>query len=602
MAFRGRAWRACSAALTLALLTGCGSVPDGRARGGARSPLAGPPIGPATVDRVGIEAAGLASDPTGASDGSWAPNEGRVEGIAGRVLVVPLAGRPWADEGWLRAATVPVRYDGGGAGNARLVRAPVTPVTPAADARTSSTADPARWLGFVGRWRIAPQDKRMEPGLGVWLLVIDAPPAGTRSMRVGERRLRFTALAPAAPSWGERWGGQGSSPALERILSAASGSPLLRFRARLARGGPAALQPAPGAGDAFEEPLLEALAQSTELRAAHTLARLARTDVDLASALARRLAAVVDFGAGVRAPAWPAGDRETDALFSDVLDPDATDAAAASKARAWLETQPKAAVWVIDDAGVTDAVSEAQLSTIGLANLTDRPVPAWVAVGPGATPDPVTLPPWNAVRAPSATDGGPGPGRGQGPELVRVRVDRSRHDAAVAPAPIPVTPPGLRVGPLLADWTMPAWVAGQERVLATDPAWATAALVQRDAEGWTLLVESLSQPGVQGPDTVRVWLGPRTAPTGVIRVPREGSAVDELGRSPATATTGSADDRWWAQVRVPESALDDGRVLRFAVERVDARGVRSTWPRPQLPWQEEPGRAAIDTRAWQAGR
>jgi hypothetical protein len=37
------------------------------------------------------------------------------------------------------------------------------------------------------------------------------------------------------------------------------------------------------------------------------------------------------------------------------------------------------------------------------------------------------------------------------------------------------------------------------------------------------------------------------------------------------------------------------------VVRVDGRGRRSAWPRPMLPWQDEPGRAALDTRAWGGG-
>lgn len=564
----------------------CGG--GGGGAGPARSPLAGPPIGAPTPVIAGLD------EP----DSSEAPaRAGRIEGIAGRVVVVPLTGRPWADERWIDASSVPVSYDGAAAGRARLVRAPVADVEPGPRPERS-TADPSRWLGFVGRWTIAPQDRRLEPGLGVWLLVIDAPPVGTRTIRVGDRELRFTALPPTLPGWPAPWPAPPASPALQSILKAASGSPLLRFRARLARGGPAALAGGPAAPDAFAEPLLEALAQTTEARAAHALARLAKADQPLALALARRLAALVNFGAGVHAPAWPSGDRDTDALFSDLLDPDASDQTAAAKARAWLDAQPRAAVWVVDDAGATDALSDARLSTLGLANLTDRPVPAWVSSGAATPADPVKLPAWHATLLASPGDA-PVPSRSgrqaDAPARVRVQVDRGRFDAPIVPAPIPVTPPGLRAGPLLADWTMPAWVAGQERILAVDPSWATAALLQGGAGGWSLFVECRAAAEAPGLDVLRVWLGPRGAGERVIRV-----APGESGEP--GVVTGRMDRGWWAQVPIPPEAIDEFGVLLWAVERVDARGVRSTWPRPQLPWQEDPGRVAVDTRSWGPAR
>jgi len=33
---------------------------------------------------------------------------------------------------------------------------------------------------------------------------------------------------------------------------------------------------------------------------------------------------------------------------------------------------------------------------------------------------------------------------------------------------------------------------------------------------------------------------------------------------------------------------------------MDARGVRTAWPRALTPWQEEPSRAVLDTTTWDA--
>jgi hypothetical protein len=51
-------------------------------------------------------------------------------------------------------------------------------------------------------------------------------------------------------------------------------------------------------------------------------------------------------------------------------------------------------------------------------------------------------------------------------------------------------------------------------------------------------------------------------------------------------------------VPLPDNITDPDGAVRVAIERVDAAGRRSTFPRPQLPWQTEPGRVLIDTATW----
>ncbi len=55
---------------------------------------------------------------------------------------------------------------------------------------------------------------------------------------------------------------------------------------------------------------------------------------------------------------------------------------------------------------------------------------------------------------------------------------------------------------------------------------------------------------------------------------------------------------WSSVVRVPESVIEPDGTLHIAVERIDADGNRSTWPRPVLPNQLEPGRATIRLVPW----
>jgi len=54
---------------------------------------------------------------------------------------------------------------------------------------------------------------------------------------------------------------------------------------------------------------------------------------------------------------------------------------------------------------------------------------------------------------------------------------------------------------------------------------------------------------------------------------------------------------WSAWVPIPAS-VQAGRLVRVGMQRVDARGVRSAWPRPMMPWQIEPGRVALDLGQW----
>jgi hypothetical protein len=178
----------------------------------------------------------------------------------------------------------------------------------------------------------------------------------------------------------------------------------------------------------------------------------------------------------------------------------------------------------------------------------------------------------------------------------------------------------LRVAPLFADWDLARWLAGSAGSLAVSAdaageAWSSTALVMPSdaaptdsgasgagsASGtkWSLFVECRWAGSAERPDVVRVWLGPFGRASRVLRVTSAGEFSAEGGSSPG-ATVVRREDRWIALVPLPDECIEPGGVLRLGVERTDARGRHSAWPRPMLPWQLEPGRAGVDLRTWDA--
>ena len=72
------------------------------------------------------------------------------------------------------------------------------------------------------------------------------------------------------------------------------------------------------------------------------------------------------------------------------------------------------------------------------------------------------------------------------------------------------------------------------------------------------------------------------------------------GVSSATipAVTRREDDRWTAFVDMPDDLLEPDGTLLLGAERIDPRGVRTTWPRPAFPWDDAPPRLRIDLSSW----
>jgi hypothetical protein len=259
-----------------------------------------------------------------------------------------------------------------------------------------SVAPPAAgvdgWLTAPAAWAsIAATDKPR--GIGPWVIVVQTPAESeAKSITVGGRQYALNWLpdVPMLPVPNEEapepllnpWPPMADDrtrddPALlDRVRSEAH-SPITRWRFRLFYDG---LAPAVSNVDApaFADPVLEAIARQNEDRWRVALAWLWSADPELAWRVKKRLAAVVDFGGGVYAPAWPTDHIGMDQLLTNLLDSRVTPERRSELARAWLIDQPAGIAWVMDDAGVLDDATRRPIAGVGFANLTDIATRAWV--------------------------------------------------------------------------------------------------------------------------------------------------------------------------------------------------------------------------------
>ncbi len=583
---------------------------------------------------------------------------------------------------------------------------------PGAWGATSPAAQAAVWLGAdrsraAFKWTSRLASERVRTGAaGMYALVAQMPRGSAEAVRDGgggggwggggSHRIAIGDRV-AALRWLPAWGGGAEaasagglvdpppsdsirqSPGLRASLQLCARSPLLRWRCRLAQGAGLFGGQNPG-NDRFADAVIEALGAQIEARWAHALSRLAADDANLARRIARRLGSVVDFGAGVAMPVWSVQDDQSSQLLEALLRDDLVPGERARAARSWLDTQPGAVVWVVDDAGGRDILSGGVVTTLGVANLGEEGAACWGAgdsggagageAGGGApVPEIVTIPARGAGRiiaiAPEggadATSAHVRARHAREGQLFTVHAGGALASRRVFSRRLPVIPPGAQVGPLLTDFTVQTWLAqgqdvtagggpspGASPVASMEPEWLTAGLLYRGSpgatasaspgggapgasrasstsgpEGWMVYLEfaRLRPDGPHagpgriggGPAPVRpgeadqlghlrLWFGPFGAPTAVLRINPDGTVIDQTGGAtalaPAHVRTTQVGEGWACWVPVPAGAVEADGTLRLGVERTDARGVRSAWPRPMLPWQREPGRAALDASTW----
>ncbi len=502
----------------------------------------------------------------------------------------------------------------------------------AIDAREPD-ADPRRprpWLHEPHAWTASAAPPPADPRTPrLWRLLLEAPAdAHGQGLWLEGRRIELVwrpdpwTLAPeddrGAPWRSPNTPDWRNDPVFAELCEPDARSPARRWRWKLATGtlapiGPADAGPPPPiespeqlAAALTRPPLaeraLEAYASSIESLWRLALVRLWRADPAIALAIRQRLAGAVDLAPGPVVPAYAPLSVSTQRLLDDLTDPDLRPARLATLARAWLADQPTAIVWAIDDAG--PPTFDAALPTVGVVNLTPERQTMLTAIGAAALePGIHTVPPRTLVPVRPAV---PAPGHAA-PSFAaaRVRVGAQTSTIPLAAYPLDASPPGLLIGPLHRDWTLDEWRGGPASPGPPRDA-VTTVLVHRDAGpqrldngGWRVFVECLT-PEFSPEDAVTVWLGPYGLPSAAFRVSAEGRMTDP--RRPGAAAiwveVSRAPDRWSVQIDVPPDAIDDSGVLRISVERLDAFGLRTAAPRRMLPWQTEPGRLAIDTRAW----
>ncbi|MBX3357818.1 MAG: hypothetical protein KF745_05255 [Phycisphaeraceae bacterium] len=466
------------------------------------------------------------------------PMETPVLAVPERVLVVPVAVEgPMPANGRVSlglassGGTVPVSVEGEvfwiGAAQAPPERGGAIPFELA-------------WLGPAGVWTATPASASARPAsVGTWAIVAKMPAmAGSSMMRLDDRAfpIQWASLGPV-PGFGHQ---RGSEPGirtellresewLRRALGKASRSPASRWRARLVEAnlgmrGPATLA-------LFPDRVIEALAMQSEGLWSAGLSRLQAIDPDLALRLRWRLGTVLSFdepmtgsapaagaagigavgGPGIAAPAWQVEGAGLAPLLRDLTDSTLPPTEVAARARGWLDLQPPALVWVIDDCGAGDGVTRPLRPSIGIANLTMAPMVVGIPRQTGAgAPDLVTVPPVGVTRlllqTPLVHTGPPIAGlapldRSAVAEsrttTVELRVGDIPITRVVAARALRVSPPGLSIGPLRPDWTMSGWMSigaqpadeGADRVpdARMSPDWATGVLLSKDQQAPSIL-------------------------------------------------------------------------------------------------------------------
>ncbi|MFG0258024.1 MAG: hypothetical protein ACF8GE_09000 [Phycisphaerales bacterium JB043] len=527
------------------------------------------------------------------------PRVSRVDAIAGRTLVLPVrvrVGRESDPEGFVGDAvgiTIGSEIDLVG----RLYRM-----------RSASAGESAglSWIGPGLWWEVQSGDgvlwsevSREQPdGASVWVVVVDLPAgAHAQPMRIGGERVNVR--------WHRAWsaprrdvfstGVIEHSSWIVRSLRSVAMSPTERWRVRLlndrrARGVAelSGLLSAP-----LGHSVLEHLDRQMTDRWRLALGTLGEDDPELADRVREMLTRVVYLD-GAPIPAWHDDAGVTSALLEALLGaPDGEQRV--SVARGWLSRQARSVVWIDEDfVAVPD---NERIVSLGLANLDSSPERVELVGGQAQTGSGIELGPFEASVHRLAL------GRDQTPQIVRADM---REPVEGLLEPRHVAPPGGRLGPLVHEWSMSTWL--EQRMEATTVEWMSAGLLYLEADGETLRMYVECRVPVDffmtssEEDIVRLWFGARSAPNGVMRISSRGVVHDELtGSDLSEASRVRRDrDRWSALVPVPISYLDASGMLLVGMERVDASGRRSTWPRPVFPWEIEPGRALFVLDGWHA--
>ncbi len=576
----------------------------------------------------------------------FTPLPGPHAAIPGRTLVVPLVEEATssARRGAPAGAQLPlVRFGGGQPVPVRVFR-----ITPIGFAQPLHGAPLRFWLSPSLRWHSqevvagegAPESRTTSGGgvdpaqrATVMLIPIPEDAAGV-PMFVNDRTVALAWFEPPPPSTGSAiaarpLGDAQSMEHLGEVLLPMWSDPQTRWRVRLLLDRlPAALVwPRSMPPDRFDDPGLEAIARQSEDRWRIGLEEIRRVDPRLSEQVVHRLTTIVRLPQGALVPAWPIDDSATAELLRVLLDTTTGRTKKADSARAWLASQPEAHAWVIDDAGserriitegtpeqrsrragplalgaLEEPVIEVADATVGVTELRGQRADAMVSQSEfGASPG-LVVAPHESAALPASARALPGTPVGQ----VWVRLSGWAERLGVVARPLKVEPPGLSLGPLVAEWTHVSWLAGAP-LMQAGPAIGVGVL-QRSTSGtaWEVVVEcrwpqSDTDAGPMDAESDRVvlWCGPYRQSRIAIEIAPDGQVSYPLGAGVrARAACVREPGRWVALIEIPRAAFEPDGGLLLGLERRDPSGRRWSWPRPMMPGQSEPGRAAIDVSTW----
>lgn len=355
--------------------------------------------------------------------------------------------------------------------------------------------------------------------------------------------------------------------------------------------------------------LLAAIARQQQARWQIILGRLWLIDPATANRMKLALIRTVRFEERTL-PLWNADNTDLSRLAHDLLSPFVDDDTRVLRAKAWLEKQPRAAAWVIDDQGTLEAGTGRFLATLGVISLPSEPGGSLVRIDAGLESPILETIPHNSLHALQVPiepqDVSP-----LNPQInttrVNLRLARWSQTHDLIASRVPAGAPFARIGPLLADWTMPSLLNNrplEHASISPDRVtngilWRTAAPSRRNpSAGWRLFFECAAANPGQVPDALTIWIGPREYPTAAWRITPD-ALIQTITSNPAliipqpSVETRLLEDRWVVQIDLPDIVFDQDGQLMLGVERTDADGVHSAWPRRMIPGQREPGRLII---------
>jgi hypothetical protein len=530
------------------------------------------------------------------------PIESRIHAVYGRTLVIPVRVRGRFEF----ADALQVRLDDKRAIPSRLFRVSV-----------NNTAD-GGWLPAPGQWTVelASKPASDKAGFSVHVVVASLPfDAVGQGLWLEQHRIALNwlpeppmlaaelKLTADAVRWPEASPFSGE-PSVRDLIESERISPLRRWRYRLVKGSLGAAtqaEPLPPEVlvDAFPDPVLEAWARQREDRWIVGLKKLRSVDPALADRLVESLRLIARFPGDVAAPIWNTDQGELEELVQTLLNPDLADKARLARVTEWLDARPRASAWVIDDAGAPDVATGQATPTIAMLNLTRSSALGFVALrGRPSAQEMTAIEPLRtsvlSIRDQDPIADGPA-----GPTPVVIHIGDWSRPAAIADRPVPAPSSGVRLGPFVPDWTCGDLLAGVQP--PPDAAGLTAALLfrspgQASPDAWTLYVECHAGDGaVSEEDRLSVFLGPLGPGAEAITVSPDGAVVP--GGYAKDVSVVTENGRWVVQLKIPSDLIESDGTLRLAMTRSDRRGRRWAYPRPMLPWEDQPGRVAIATRA-----